>query len=324
MIPITLLVMYRWTNRDSQIGREIADVLKARGYGYYVYSSKSNWIGYTEQSIPISDVVSSSDTYNKESGSGMLLGEYAGRGLGYDESKSFSYESDTFGWWISIESVVPVAGYSQAIDGNNLCIQKHQFYSADFDGLGYEVTPKSVIVGSVPFGSASINLQREGFGLIPRYSSLKVAFNKSNGGFGLRSRKRIFDTYCLDKEIDVGEREVSLVSTSSSADTFGVRKVFNVDDFPTCGDYWRYINRYPWLGKFDRIFADADSRSEFWNKVHSWTMDDSYATIQWSDEQFIIHNVVNLQSFAPMLPIAETFGTEDDETGSFNDSVTKV
>ena len=102
--------IYKWTNRNTILGREIAALLRAQGLGDYVDSCKSNYIGATDDLITISDVVSLAATDDAH------LGEYGGKGLEYTETKTLVFENDELGYWITLSTIVPQAGYTQGID----------------------------------------------------------------------------------------------------------------------------------------------------------------------------------------------------------------
>lgn len=317
-----MMRIYRWINRKSLAGQEIAKQLRAQGYGYFLYSCKSNFIGYTEQLVPVYDVVNSSDTFDSATGQGMLLGDYAGRGIGYEESRPLRFEADEYGYWVGLCAVVPESGYTQGLDTSVLATTKYDLYTPEFDGLGYEVTPKSSVCGSLPFGDASNpDKLKDGFGFIPRYSGLKVAKNIANGGFSLRSGKRIFSPYTLDKQIDVGERFVALQNDQATSLLYRVAKVFSPDLFPEAGEFWRYVSRYPWLGNFDRIFSQQIHNSDVLNMLSVLNDNPFFEFVVWSDENFMIHHLFNHTMYANMLPISDSFDTGIEGEGPKNDSI---
>lgn len=195
--------LYKWTNRNTIAGKRIEAILRAQGLGDYVDSCKPRFIGYTEVDIDVSDVVSQSDTFNEATNTGSQLGQYGGRGIGYDpkaSAKTFEYENDEFGFWITFAAIVPLAGYTQMINPAVKCRFKMDFYNPEFDGKGYEATNKLAIVGNQNFVSDSDSqLQTATFGFVPKYSSLKVASNLMNGDFNLRSTRDIYVPYTIDK-----------------------------------------------------------------------------------------------------------------------------
>ena len=112
----TLKRLYLWTNRNTIAGRRIAELLRAQGYGEWMDSNASRFIGYSETIIDISDVVATSDSYNSVLNEGSLLGEFAGMARSKDTSPEFVYENKEFGFLITMSAIVPDSGYSQGID----------------------------------------------------------------------------------------------------------------------------------------------------------------------------------------------------------------
>lgn len=318
--------LYRWSNSQSVAGKQIADALRAQGYQSYVDSCHSNFIGSDESMIVINDVVSTADTYSSDSHKGAILGEYGGKGIGYSNGDSFVYETDKFGYWIGFFVIVPKSGYSQGIDATLTDTDKFSFYNPEFDGLGFQLDTKSVVCESLSFtDEAHAQTDPLSFGFVPRYSEWKVSKNISNGDFSLRGTRNTYQPYCLDKEIPVGERRIALIDGALGQEntTWSLEKLFTSGDLPVAGQIWRYVGRYPWLGNYDRIFANFNGSSlyERLQEVYRTGGLDANMCLANSYDNFLIHFIVNLQSYAPMLPIEETFGTDDD--GSFDSSVNK-
>lgn len=309
----------RWTNINTIAGKKVADLLRAQGLGDYVDSHKSHFIGYTEQLINISDVVSTSDTFKPatetESASGSLLGEYGGRGLSFSESQNFVYENNQIGFVITLCAIVPECGYSQGVDHSLKAIDKFSFYNREFDALGMDLTPKYEICSARDWSTdqtAESNETHSSFGFTPRMSGFKVANNVVNGDFSLRSTRSVYLPYTLDKYIALGEK---LVANANGSD----RVRYNVYDLlskiPVAGVVWRYPSRYPWLANLQRIFANMQTDSKEWQLYSDFFGEQAQAKWLYCStdvDNFLVHIVCNLQQFAPMLPIERTFGTTDD------------
>lgn len=324
----TLKRLYRWSNVRSVFGRSVAKELIAQGYQHYVDSCKSNFIGSDAHYITINDVVSTSDTYDESSKSGSILGEYGGKGIGYEQTKPFVFETDKFGYWIGFFTIIPKSGMSQGLDLTLLDTERYDFHNPSFDGLGYQMDSKAVVNERVDFYSqAGTPTAPDPFGLIPRTSEWKVSKNISNGDFSLRSTRNTYQPYCLDKEMPVGERFINFISDGGTGvnDTLlqDITKIMPLGAVPTAGDVWRYVSRYPWIGTFNRIFANFNS-DNIYNRARNVVLTgyDNYMPIVNEYDNFLVHIIVNLTSFAPMLPIENTFGTDDD--GSFDGSVDKA
>lgn len=261
-----LKILYRHTNRNTIAGQRIAELLRAQGLGSYVDEARSNFIGANETIVTISDVTSTSDTYQVNNGvkTGQVLGDYAGKGIEYNKSKTFTYENDEVGFWVTLVCIIPESGYCQALDRAVTCKTKFDFYNPDFDGLGYEATAKDQVVGSQDWSSASGGSLFSGFGFAPQYSGLKIANNVMNGDFSLRGTKSGYQPFTLDKLINVGERDVFHDSALDTPDSVGYRvyKLLTAQDLPTASPIWRYVGRYPWLGLYNRIFNQVGTQLE--------------------------------------------------------------
>lgn len=318
--------LYRWTNRNTIAGRRIAELMKVQGLGKYMDECKPNFIGHSQVAININDVTATAETFTPDGKTAQNLGSYAGKGIGYDDSKEFEYENSEFGYWITLCAVVPESGYCQAVDGNNLCVDKFDFYNPEFDGLGMELDSKLNVIGSLDWSSGWDGNLDGGFGYIPRYSSLKVASNKMNGDFNLRSSRSAYLPFTLDKVLDVGERLVE--RDGDSEKRFIVTKQFLPSQLPLAGNVWRYNARYPWLNHFKRIFVDNGELIEnlYQQRVaykNAHTLKNLELAGNMYDD-FLVHNIVKFIEYAPMLPISESFETYDEETEKPNTAIGKA
>lgn len=322
--------LYKWTNRNSIVGQRVRDLLVQQGLSDYVDECEPRFIGYDDTHIQISDVVSNSDTFEAANSStpehGAILGEYGGRGLQYVDSKQFTFEAKEYGFWVCLAVVVPEAGYCQALDGNVLCCNKTDFYQPEFDGLGMEANPKLLVCADSPVANPAIGMGndlRSTFGFAPRYSRLKVAPNVINGDFSLRSTRQDYEPYTLDRLFEINGKN------STSVDSSGTRSVlihekFDVADFPIAGNIWRYIGRYPFLTNFNRIFANVGQLGKI-SEDEVTKVDYSHELTNCQSDNFMVHNTVHMDYWAPMLPIEDSFETlEDGNNGRANSSIEKA
>lgn len=328
--------LYMCVNRNTVIGRDVAALLRAQGLGDFVDNCKTHFIGATETDIEISDVVSTSDTFNAENNNGALLGQYAGLGIGRNygkdkNPKTLSYSNDEFGYWVTLASMIPDSGFCQQLDGTLLAIDKNGLYQPEFDGLGYEATRKQQIVGAQdwckPTEATEANRLDATFGFVPRYSAFKVQANKINGSFALRSVRNDFLPYTLDKVVQVGEKELTHLKNASTqfpypADpaisaTVQCQDLLTPLRLPKASTIWRYVARYAFLGNYNRIFAnvgyDFTNEHDFFDAlVGDEELRARFAYLVRTEDNFLIHNVVNMQCYAPMKAIEMSFETFDD------------
>lgn len=310
--------IYRWTNRNSILGREIAKILRAQGLGDYVNECKSNYIGATDNMITISDVVSLADTQNGDDG--KLLGEYGGKGLQYIEDKVLVFENDELGYWVTLATVVPESGYTQGLDTTIKALDKFNLYNADFDAIGMEMTTKDTIVGDrFLVRNANVNTGSTGFGFIPRYSKFKVCRNLTNGDFNRHNMRNKYLPYTLDKQIMVndyvtkGENYVDGNGNFSKCYQSMERSV-DQNNLPIAGNVWRMPTKYPWLGNFNRIFFYSGERDEEFNNANGMlTFNTIVGFSDYNEDNFLSHGIYNVQCYAPMKPIEDSYGLEEDE-----------
>lgn len=328
--------LYRWTNRNTPLGQVAEKLLRAQGLGEFCDSCKSHFIGFEETPINVMDVVSTSDTV-AASGEGMTLGDYAGRGLGWKKKhpKTFSYKTAEYGYFVCLTAIVPNAGYVQQLDPTLQKIDKFELYNPEFDGLGYEATTKSVVVGEQNIADdvsnpPSVDDRLDAtFGFIPRYTGLKVATSKLNGDFSRRSTRSRHLTYNSDKYIPVNEKQIlpggdqpGLASWVVPLDLLTPSRV------PVAGNVWRYINRYPYLSNFERIFVNQGIRGQeqaaFFDPNLVQSVNNTiYEYIVANDDNFMLFDVNDVRAYWQALPIERSFETYDEENEKPNAAVTK-
>lgn len=319
--------LYKWTNRNTIAGRRIEQLLRAAGYGAYVDEQKSNFIGYTEVRINVTDINATADGMNTVTDNNSIVGETVGKAIGYDAkaaNKKFSYENNEFGYWVTIVAVVPDSGYCQGIDPLLYDTDRYDMYQREMDALGFELTRKSAVVGSVDWENSSTDNGApvedptrfdESFGLVPRFTRYKVQQNVANGDFTLRGTRAGYLPYMLDKYIEVGDRSVVEDNNAS-----GVGRVFmaykgeDYEKLPIAGNAWRFNSRYPWLNNFERIFASFLFDKGVVSNSQGIDLNHYEYTYNIYDS-FIVQNRFEFITYAPMLAIEDSYGTTDENDG---------
>lgn len=309
--------LYRWTNRNTIIGRKIREVMRAQGLGKYMDAQKTDFIGYTDDIITISDVVSTADT-DFGNGSGKLLGEYGGRGLGFTQSKTFSYENEEFGYWITLCAIVPESGYMQQLDKSVTAVSKFQFPNPDFDSMGFEANKKQLVQGSSDWSTPNDGSLDSTFGFAPRYFAWKFATNVNNGDITLRSERDTYLPYTLDKFIPVNDR-VCEQTNANDPSVFACNKGIDAQSLPDALfiNLYRSIGKYAWFGNYDRIFANNTDLERNKDVFTEWSGDtwsiSLFPYFVRTSENFLIHNILNYQMYAPMLAVEDSFETHDED-----------
>ena len=320
--------LYKVTNRNTIAGRRIAELLRAAGYGKYVDEQKSSFIGYTEVRIDVSDINATADSTNEATERSSTLGQYVGKGVGYDRgaaNKTFSFENDEFGYWVTMFAIVPNSGYCQGVDPLLYDTDKFDMYDREMDGLGMEFSRKSVVVGSEDWHDEITDGDYddfdESFGLVPRFTRYKVAHNVCNGDFSLRGVRDSYLPFTLDKFIEINDKFVEeLPVESGQARRYAATAKAFEPDLPLAGNAWRYNSRYPWLNNFERIFASFSIEDSV-GSVYSQLEGGVYANLPVYEltynqyDSFIIQAAFVMNTYAPMLAISDSYGTTDENNG---------
>lgn len=319
--------LYKVTNRNTIAGRRIAELLRAAGYGKYVDEQKSSFIGYTEVRIDVSDINATADSTNAVTQRGSTLGQYVGKGVGYDKdaaNKTFTFENDEFGYWVTMFAIVPNSGYCQGVDPLLYDTDKFDMYDREMDGLGMEFSRKSVVSGAedwhMEITDGNYNAFDESFGLVPRMTRYKVAHNVLNGDFSLRGTRDSYLPFTLDKFIEINDKFVEVVENDQGNTRYNAIAKAYEHNLPLAGNAWRYNSRYPWLNNFERIFTSF-VKDESVGSIYSELDGGVYANLPVYEltynqyDSFIIQSAFVMNTYAPMLAISDSYGTTDDNDG---------
>lgn len=177
----TLKKLTDYMARNQFVGSRAVDRYLAR-YGVRLDFSKFNraqFIDSNEFTINIGDVTSTADTAQAS------LGSYAGKGVGFNEGQNISFETDEFGYYINITTIMPRVAYFQQYDRMTKHINRFDFWTPEFDGLGTQVIPCSELFSGNPLGcwhEAASNTNNI-FGWQPRYSEYKMSKDIVTGQF---------------------------------------------------------------------------------------------------------------------------------------------
>lgn len=230
-------------NRGKLAGTKVQEYLRTT-YGFQPSNDSlqlSTYLGCQENEIMIGDVMATSGTELNS------LGQFAGRGIG-SGSASFNYECKEHGMFFVTNELIVQPSYVDGVDMAFDQLDRHDFFSPDFDALGCDAIPLRRLStnlvhydgsGEPPFTPDSI------FGFTPRYSGYKFAFDRLSGDFRLPSR-------------------------NSGLDSWYLSRTFNPDNF----DLWKYINKDFCLAtsdislnNLDRIFADTSNRNDHFYSI---------------------------------------------------------
>lgn len=314
--------LYRWVNRNTVVGKRVEDLLRAQGLGSWIDQQKTHFVGKHEIILSIDDVSAMADTFQQvgNADTGSRLGAYAGKCVDFSKSRTISYDTNDFGYLITIAVLIPEGGYCQALQSHVLEKTKFDFYHPEFDSLGHE----AVTFGETVFCNPQVyedhidhGNNAETFGFAPRYMTKKVKPNIQNGDINLPSTQNGYLPFTLDKLIFAQKAKLLKVSNSSNGQTAYNWKIpMAQNHLPNASLAWRFYNKYPFLSNYNRIFFN--SVTEYyrtgwptWEGLEKNEVD--FTMESRSDDNWICHQVNNLQYYAPMLPISESFGTFDDD-----------
>lgn len=320
---------YLWTNRNSVIGMRVAELLKAQGFEKWINEHEARFIGHHTIQMHLDKVVAQADTYNSTTDEGALLGEYGGRGLGYDENSIFSYKTREHGFFIVLSAIVPKAGFCQGEDLRWRRDSRMDEYQPEFDGVGMNASPKSLIYAGdirTPVSTADgthFQWHDKTFGFIPMYSRYKYMQNLMNGEFQFGSTQLDKLCYTLDRILIPNNADVELKEHDEVYDLYHL-KYGDLDalSVPIAGVLWRYLGRYGWLANFRRIFAVRGNSDE--DSVGDYMFYNSPALLELSvsgPDDFIVHQVQNNKYWAHMLSLEGSFETKQDGNSGSHDMV---
>ncbi len=284
----------KYVNKRTYLGGKIDEILRSQ-YDSSSECGDSFLIDSFITPIEISDVMNQAET------SEGVLGEYAGKGVGFNLPRSAKYRAKEFGFLIHFAAIVPQSGYSQAVDPCLGHVSKFDYYTPGLDGLTLVPTRKMFVYGVSDFVSPdSKNISTSTFGNIPIYSEYKFKYSILNGDISMASTRTSFLPYTMDKLLPY----IDPVSRQSDVENI-YKNVVN-------GTLWRYVGLYRWLGMYDRVFV---------NTGISPNSDMDYDLLHYSggsrlDDNFICHNHFKLSLHAPMLSFGSSFDTGADDLGS--------
>lgn len=168
--------------RNQLVGARAVDRYLSR-FGVALDSSKTRRSVYIDSRIsPLSfgSVDSNAATSDAD------LGDYAGKGLANVNPFNFRFDTDEYGEFLIIQSIVPDSGYCQGIDRDILYSSAFDFYQPEFDNLGNQAISASELF--IPHVGSFANCNKifsKVFGWTPRYSEYKVAHDRLTGDFSL-------------------------------------------------------------------------------------------------------------------------------------------
>lgn len=287
-----MLRLMRFTNKNNVIGRSIREYAKVH---YGIDDLESDNKSVTKINSHRVDI-NFDDVMNLSASKDAYLGEYAGKGLGYKESDKSYFTTEDFGFFFCMSVIVPETGYFQGSLKENKIADKFEFFTPEFDALGYDVITRGEILNDFdsqgPGFSPSSFDTIKGFGFIPRYSHFKVGRNIVNGDLSLKSTRNGLQGYYLDKEFKRCKVDATL--SPLFADSY---QISQPDYLPTnVSDNIRRIDPSDNVGNYNRIFQ--------------------YTSID--VDHFIIQKVFDVDVTAPWKSLSDSFETVQQDESVIN------
>lgn len=211
--------------------------------------NRSVYLGSDKVGVQISDVMSTADTTTG------TVGDYAGKGVGYGNGQ-FKYETTEYGMILIISVLAPRVGYVQGRDRNLQHINKLDFFTPEFDGLGVQAIRKDELWSGMMKSENTTNWKPSDiFGYTSRYAEYKCAQDKMSGDF-----------VCP--------------SLSSGTDEWHLYRLFGKADqssIPTAADLSHNLGFCTGETKqYDRIFANQNTDADHFITIYHFNVE-SYA-----------------------------------------------
>ena len=292
-------------NRRSVIGGKIASFLSSTfGISTSAIENYNGFIGSSSLDVNFSDVFSTAETAEGS------LGEYAGKALAFGDGDHFSFETKIHTLVMGLSVLIPRTQYVQGIQPFHTHITPDSFYNPMFDGLTLLPTRKSSLYCGNGF--FAFDDSEKSFGNLPIYSEYKTkTCGILNGDLSLKSTRGSYDSFTLD-EIISPISSYSVDPDDSQCGSFQILQ-FN-PKYMVAGTMWRYLGRWLWLGRFDRIFVNNRlNYNDFFNTLDNFRVVNTRSSrnLVRTDDNLIVHHVIDLKLNSAMVPLAGSFMTDD-------------
>lgn len=294
-------------NRRSVLGGKIAEFLKSTfGISSQAIEDYNGYIGSSSLDVNFSDVFSTAET------SEGSLGEYAGKALAFGDGDTFKFETKIHSIVVAFSVIIPRTQYVQGIHPYLTHSRPDDFYNPMFDGLTLLPTRKSSLYPGSNFFTFDDDYLS--FGNIPIYSEYKTkTCGILNGDLSLRSTKSSYDSFTMDEIIS----DITYYDPNDKEPWKGNMTILQYNPKSlVAGTMWRYLGRWLWLGRFDRIFVN--NRLNFKDFLSSIDphpgIDQGFNTTRRlgrTDDNLIIHHVVDMLLDSAMVPLSGSFMTDD-------------
>lgn len=278
------------------IGKKVNDYL--RQYGITSNDDTSHFLGSDILDVDTGMIMST--TSNDD----VFLGQKGGHGEGRQFNKKITFTAKRFGYLISFIAVVPKSNFSQGIDNVWNNVKKMDFYNQRYDGVGYELTPfYQYFASNSVTDSHNDGMRTTAIGYTGRYNRYKYKTNISSGDFSRRPTRYDIGSFYLDKRFTENEVVITRPNLDESVEAreqIGESIDIRTSVIPSPTPSMRFCREE--VFNYNRIFV---------SRYDNDTTSKSKLFFEPIDDHFTIQQVNDFVVFAPVLPISDSWGSDD-------------
>lgn len=207
----------------------------------------SKYIGHFADTIKVGDVMSNADTMSADSKTGAVLGQFAGRGLGYQQGHFTFSAGANYGLVLVLQDIVPTPFYFQGISTPVTAIDRLDFFTPEFDSIC--TSPVSM---RRLFNDQPLKHYDTVFGYLPQYSEYKVGHDVLSGNFRLHSVNADLSPWYQSRQLPMNESRMGI----------------GIPDLPTASSDF---NKALWSNRFNNfnsIFYQDGSVADPFYQIH--------------------------------------------------------
>lgn len=186
--------------RNNLVGSRAADRMLAR-FGIKPSDAELRMsvpFGSDETLIQISDVMATATGSATSSGSTQtsLLGDYAGKGIGFGQG-GFYYDCNDYGMILIVSTIIPKIGYVNGTNRfNTMYKNRLDFFTPEFDGKsGVQAIRMDELKSDYIIQPPATFVPDQPISFIPRWADLKLGKDNMTGDFTIGSRRSGLDTW---------------------------------------------------------------------------------------------------------------------------------
>lgn len=207
----------------------------------------SKYIGHFADTIKVGEVMSNADTMSADNNTGALLGQFAGRGLGYQQGHFTFSAGANYGLVLILQDIVPTPFYFQGLSTPVTSIDRLDFFTPEFDSIC--TSPVSM---RRLFNDQPLKHYDTVFGYLPQYSEYKVGHDVLSGNFRLHSVNADLSPWYQSRQLPMNESRMGI----------------GIPDLPSASsDFTKAIwsNRF---NNFNSIFYQDGSVADPFYQIH--------------------------------------------------------